>query len=75
MNIQDHLRDLRRAYTLEQIAKMCDFSSKGHVHDVLTGRQKTVTFLLGMRIMDAHKKLMRKEKRATKELAADKQAA
>ena len=64
------LRDLGEVMTLQQIADACGFASKGHVHDLRSGKKKSVTYELGVRLMALHKKVMAKQQRqAKKELA------
>jgi hypothetical protein len=62
MNFKPLLRDLAQVYTLQSIAEMCGFASRGHVHDVMHGKQKGVTFELGMSIVDAHARLVKQRK-------------
>ncbi len=63
MNFKPLLRDLAEVYTLNAIAEMCGFASRGHVHDVMTGKQAGVKYELGVKIADAHAKLVRQQKR------------
>jgi hypothetical protein len=66
MNFKPMLRDLAQVYTLESIKEMCGFASRGHVHDVMNGKQEGVKFELGMSILDAHAQLKRQQKRKMK---------
>jgi hypothetical protein len=66
MNFKPLLRDLAQVYTLQSIAEMCGFASRGHVHDVMTGKQEGVKFELGMSIVDAHARLAKQLKRKGK---------
>ena len=66
MNFQILLRDLHKVYTLQQIAEMCGFASRGHVHDVMRGNQSGVRYEVGAMVIDAHAALKRQQKRARK---------
>jgi len=44
----------QRRVTLAQIADYCGFCSKGHVHDLKQGRQKTVSFEVGAKLVQLH---------------------
>lgn len=62
MNWKQTILDLTsRKITLEAIAKECGFSSKGHVHDLKTGRQATVSYDAGVKLVALHKKAMRRK--------------
>ena len=56
-NFPNLIAELRTVYgmTLEQIANACGFSSKGHVHDLKTGRQQSVSYELGTKLIDLHR--------------------
>jgi DNA-binding Xre family transcriptional regulator len=49
-----------RNMTLEQIGAAVGMS-KGAVHDLMTGRCKTVRYETGVRIVALHKKVMRRK--------------
>ncbi len=45
------------------IAESCGFASRGHVHDFINGKQKTVAWEIGQKIVEQHKKALRKKQR------------
>lgn len=47
--------------TLQQIADECGMASKGHAHDLKTGKQKTVGYEIGLRLVALHKRMTRKK--------------
>ena len=54
--------DLRtRGITFAEIAKECGFASAGAVHD-LTTDQKTVNYERGARLVEFHRKMMKRKK-------------
>lgn len=63
MNFQQLLSELSKLMTLQKIADECGMASRGHVHDLINGRQKTVSYEAGLKLVALHKKAMR---RATK---------
>lgn len=63
MNWTQMILDLEtHGYKLQQIADICGFGSKGHLHDLKAGRQKTVTYLPGAALVKLHKKTTRSKK-------------
>ena len=66
MNFQPLLRDLHKVYTLQQIADMCGFASRGHVHDVMRGNQIGVKYEIGAKVINAHSTLKNERKRGKK---------
>lgn len=66
MNWKNLLREMSGELTLQQIADRCGFASRGHVHDVLAGNQKSVSFDLGTRICAEHARIVRNAKRRAK---------
>lgn len=72
MNWQQILADLRMVMTLQDIADSCGLASKGAVHDISTGRQKTVMYEVGVKLVALHadsQKTIAAAKRASKALA------
>ncbi len=64
MNFKTLIADiLSRGYTLQQIAEATGMASRGHVHDLANGKQKTVSFEVGARICTLHKSAMRRKVR------------
>jgi hypothetical protein len=62
MNWKQLIQDLTdRKITLQAIADECGFASKGHVHDLKTGRQCTVSYDAGVKLVALHKKAMRRK--------------
>jgi hypothetical protein len=56
------LADIRaRGVTLDAIAQECKLSSKGHAHDIATGRQERVLWDAGQAILKMHKRVMRRK--------------
>jgi len=66
MNWKTLLSELSERMTLQEIADGCGLASKGHVHDLKTGRQKTVAFEAGQSIVALHKKMMRRKHKGDK---------
>jgi hypothetical protein len=64
MNWHNIIAELQAAgWTLEAIAHECGFASKGHVHDLKTGHQKSCGFEAGIKLVELHKREMRKKAR------------
>lgn len=62
MNWKQLILDLTsRKITLQAIADECGFASKGHVHDLKTGRQATVSYDAGVKLVALHKRVMRRK--------------
>ena len=62
MNWKQILQDLTdRKVTLQAIADECGLSSKGHAHDLKQGRQSTVSYEVGEKIVAMHKRVMRRK--------------
>ena len=66
MNFPQMLSDLREDMTLDAISASVGLSSKSHVLAVINGLQKNVTYPVGVKIIDLHKKLLRKRARANR---------
>lgn len=49
-----------RHVTLQNIADLCGMASKGHAHDLKTGRQSTVSYEVGVKLVALHKRVMRR---------------
>lgn len=54
MNWKQLLADLRMVMTLQDIADTCGLASKGAVHDIASGRQKTVMYEIGACLIALH---------------------
>jgi hypothetical protein len=52
---------LGRGWTLQRIADACGFASRGHVHDVLNGKQISVSWEIGDKLLRLHKRVMRRK--------------
>ena len=52
-----------RGYTLNQIADATGMASRGHVHDLHSGRQKSVSFEVGTLLCNLHRSAMRRKVR------------
>ena len=65
-NWKQILDDLNKVMTLQQISEACGFAGKGHVHDLRAGRQKSVTYEVGVKLVALHKKMQAKAKRQAK---------
>lgn len=63
MNWSKIISELAESMTLQQIADTCGLASKGHVHDIKTGKQKQVYYEAGCRLLAMHKKVMRRKAR------------
>lgn len=64
MNFQQLLSDLVQAnMSHKEIADACGLASRGHVYDILTGRQKSVRYEVGVQIIDVHRRKMQLAKR------------
>jgi hypothetical protein len=61
MDFQALVNDLRRRLTLQQIADEVGAASRGHVHDLLTGKQREPRWHLGDAIIRLHKRVMRRK--------------
>ncbi len=61
MNWKHIISDIRQAgATLDQIAEECGFASRGHVHDVFTGKQGEPRWSIGNQLLVMHRKALRK---------------
>lgn len=68
MNFAKLLRDINETgMSLQAIADYCGLASRGHVHDIMTGRQAHVYYEPGAKIIELHKREMRKSKQQRKE--------
>lgn len=66
MNWQTILSDLRRVMTLQEIADGCGLASRGAVHNLLTGKQATVSYEIGAKLVSMHSENSRAIKIANK---------
>jgi hypothetical protein len=66
MNWKQIVTDLFEELTLQQIADACGLASKGHVHDIKTGKQSQVYYDAGVKLLALHKKVMRRKSAAKK---------
>jgi AraC-like DNA-binding protein len=64
MNWQNLLSDLCKRVTLQEIADECGFSSRGHVHDLKNNNQRTVSYEVGTKLVEYHKRVMRRKEKA-----------
>lgn len=55
MNFQPILADLRTVMTLQEIATASGLPSRGAVHNIATGAQKTVMYEAGVKLVALHK--------------------
>jgi hypothetical protein len=51
------LESLAKSMTLRHIAELSGMASAGHVHDLKTGKQETVSYDIGVKLMQMHKRL------------------
>jgi hypothetical protein len=60
MNWQTILAAIRsRPMTFEEIRSQCGFASRSHVFNLATGKQKTVEWSIGDKLLKLHKKVLR----------------
>ena len=52
-----------QGWTLDKIAQECGFSSKGALHDLKSGLQKTCSYERGCRLMALHDRIKRRQRR------------
>lgn len=69
MNFQSMVFDLREVMTLKKIAELIGLKSLGHVHDLYSGRRKSLGYVAGVKLVDLHKREMRKRAREKAKLA------
>lgn len=50
-----------RGLTLDEIRIACGFASRGHVHDVMTGKQGRVMWEIGDAMLRLHRRVMRRK--------------
>lgn len=55
------LEALAKSMTLRHIAELSGMASAGHVHDLKTGKQETVSYDIGVKLMLMHKKMESKK--------------
>lgn len=60
MNWQTIIQDIRRHMTLQEIADACKFASRGHLHALAMGTQKSVEWSKGQALLRLHKRMMRR---------------
>jgi len=56
------MHDLCEVMTLKQIAEEVGLASGGHAHDIKSGKQKSVSYDVGLKLVALHKKEMRRKK-------------
>jgi hypothetical protein len=62
MDWKNIVADLRkRNLTLEQIKDGAGFASRGHVHDIAAGKQRSVKWEIGDALLKLHKRVMRRK--------------
>jgi hypothetical protein len=49
--------------TLEDVRLECGFASRGHVHDLATGKQGSVSWEIGDALMKLHRRIRRRKVR------------
>jgi hypothetical protein len=52
------LTALTKTMTLRSIAELSGMASAGHVHDLKTGKQETVSYDIGVKLMLMYKRLI-----------------
>lgn len=62
MNWMPIMSELLKKLTLQEVADRCGMASKGHVHDLATGRQRSVSYDVGDKLMQEYKRIMRRRK-------------
>ncbi len=61
MNWKTIIAEIRQSgATLEQIAQQCGFASRGHVHDLMTGKQAEPRWSIGDQLLALHRKARRR---------------
>lgn len=55
MNWTQMLRDLRVVMTLDEIAKSVGLASKGAVHNIVSGKQRSVSYEVGVKLVALHR--------------------
>lgn len=69
MDWKSIITDIRsRKITLQEIATQSGMS-RGQVHDLITGRGKTVVYETGVKLIELHKRTMRRKSRQVAEAA------
>lgn len=63
MNLQTIIKELNETMSLKEIAEQCGLASAGHAHDLMTGRRTKVFYETGVKIMEVHKRVMRRKAR------------
>ncbi len=67
MNWNQLIQDLQaKGVTLEVIASECGFASKGAVHDLKNGAQKTCSYERGQKLIELHAKYKRRKAKERK---------
>lgn len=61
MNWNAIIAALQKRYTLEVLAKLAGFASKGHLHDLKTGKQVTCSFERGQKLLELHHDLNKRK--------------
>lgn len=54
MNWNAIITELQKHYTLEVLANLAGFASKGHLHDLKMGHQATCSFERGQRLLELY---------------------
>ena len=55
------MSDLCEAMTLREIAAAVGLASGGHAHDLKSGKQKSVPYEIGLKLVALHKKVMKRK--------------
>jgi hypothetical protein len=56
------IADLRaRGYTLQRIAELCGFASRGHVHSVAGDKSRSIVWEIGDALIRLHRRVMRRK--------------
>lgn len=63
MDFKTVIAEMNTRITLKEIAELCGLASAGHAHDLLTGRRKKIRYETGVKIMEVHKRVMRRKER------------
>lgn len=69
MNWKPIIETLEKSMRHSDIAEAAGMASSGHVHNLKSGLQKTVSYEIGCRLMEMHRKALRSQARAAKKSA------
>ena len=65
MNWKHIVREMKtRGVTLDEIALICGFASRGALHDLTTGKSMTCSYERGIALVELHKRVMRRKAKA-----------